>query len=80
MPPTVPANQGWNCACPQVLSKVKAVPALKSLSDNDTFLLGNQDVYLEKFRVFKAGLRPNTLAWHNKIGHAVLFCWFLELP
>ena len=60
-------------------TKVKAVPALESLSDNDTFLLVNQDVYLEKIRVFKAGLHPDTLAWHNKIGCAVLFCWFLEL-
>ena len=41
---------------------------------------GNQDFYLEKIRVFKAGLRPNTLAWNNKIGRAVLFCWFLESP
>ena len=41
---------------------------------------GNQDVYLEKIRVFKAGLCPNTLAWNNKIGRAVLFCWFLESP
>jgi hypothetical protein len=39
--------------------------------------LGNQDFYLEKIRVFKAGLCPNTLAWNNKIGRAVLFCWFL---
>ena len=42
--------------------------------------LGNQDFYLEKIRVFKAGLCPNTLAWNNKIGRAVLFCWFLESP
>ena len=41
---------------------------------------GNQDFYLEKIRVFKAGLCPNTLAWNNKIGRAVLFCWFLESP
>ena len=41
---------------------------------------GNQDFYLEKIRVFKAGLCLNTLAWNNRIGHAVLFCWFLELP
>jgi hypothetical protein len=41
---------------------------------------GNQDLYLEKIRVFKAGLCPNTLAWNNKIGRAVLFCWFLESP
>ena len=37
---------------------------------------GNQDFYLEKIRVFKAGLCPNTLAWNNEIGRAVLFCWF----
>jgi hypothetical protein len=42
--------------------------------------LGNQDLYLEKIRVFKAGICPNTLAWNNKIGRAVLFCWFLESP
>jgi hypothetical protein len=41
---------------------------------------GNQDFYLEKIRVFKAGLCPNTLAWNNRIGRVVLFCWFLELP
>ena len=41
---------------------------------------GNQDLYLEKIRVFKAGLHWNTLAWNNKIGRAVLFCWFLESP
>ena len=30
---------------------------------------GNQDVYLEKIRVFKAGgFRPNTLAWNNNLG------------
>ncbi len=40
----------------------------------------NQDFYLEKIRVFKAGLCLNTLAWNNKIGRAVLFCWFLESP
>jgi hypothetical protein len=41
---------------------------------------GNQDVYLEKIRVFKAGLCLNTLAWNNEIGRVVLFCWFLESP
>ena len=41
---------------------------------------GNQDFYLEKIRVFKAGSRLNTLAWNNGIGRAVLFCWFLESP
>ena len=30
--------------------------------------------------MFKAGKRPNTLAWNNEIGRAVLFCWFLESP
>ena len=37
----------------------------------------NQDFYFEKIRVFKAGICPNTLAWNNRIGRAVLFCWFL---
>jgi hypothetical protein len=27
-----------------------------------------QIFYLEKIRVFQAGLRPNTLAWNNRIG------------
>jgi hypothetical protein len=40
----------------------------------------NQEVYLEKIRVFKAGISPNTLAWNNRIGRAVLFCWFLGSP
>ncbi len=29
---------------------------------------GIQDFYFEKIRVFKAGLRLNTLAWNNRIG------------
>ena len=41
---------------------------------------GNQDFYLEKIRVFKAGLCSNTLAWNNRIGRVVLFCWFLGPP
>jgi len=40
-------------------------------------LLANQDVYFEKIRVFKAGLCSNILAWNNRIGRMVLFCWFL---
>ena len=43
-------------------------------------VVGNQDFYLEKIRVFKAGLCSNTLAWNNRIGRAVLFCWFLGPP
>ena len=31
-------------------------------------VLGNQDFYFEKIRVFKAGLCSNTLAWNNRIG------------
>ncbi len=27
-----------------------------------------QIFYLEKIKVFQAGLRPNTLAWNNRIG------------
>ena len=41
---------------------------------------GSQDFYFEKIRVFKAGLCSNTLAWNNRIGRAVLFCWFLGPP
>ena len=37
---------------------------------------GNQDFYLEKIRVFKAGLCPNTLAWNNRIGHRFYFVGF----
>ncbi|KAJ0425224.1 hypothetical protein BJY00DRAFT_308552 [Aspergillus carlsbadensis] len=40
---------------------------------------GNQDFYCEKIRVFKAGLCSDTLAWNNRIGRAVLFCWFLKI-
>jgi hypothetical protein len=33
--------------------------------------------YLEEIRVFKAGeFCLNTLAWDNRIGLLVLFCWF----
>ena len=37
---------------------------------------GNQDFYLEKIRVFKAGLCSNTLAWNNRIGHRFYFVGF----
>ena len=37
---------------------------------------GNQDFYLEKIRVFKAGLCPNTLAWNNRIGRRFYFVGF----
>ena len=40
----------------------------------------NQDFYCEKIRVFKAGLCSDTLAWNNRIGRVVLFCWFLGPP
>jgi hypothetical protein len=38
--------------------------------------LGNQDLYFEKIRVFKAGLRLNTLAWNNGIGLWFYFVGF----
>ena len=38
--------------------------------------LENQDFYLEKIRVFKAGLRLNTLAWNNRIGFRFYFVGF----
>ena len=37
---------------------------------------GNQDFYFEKIRVFKAGIRLNTLAWNNKIGLWFYFVGF----
>ena len=41
---------------------------------------GKQDFYFEKIRVLQAGLCSNTLAWNNRIGRVVLFCWFLGPP
>ena len=38
--------------------------------------MGSQDFYFEKIRVFKAGLRLNTLAWNNKIGLWFYFVGF----
>ncbi len=38
--------------------------------------MGNQDLYLEKIRVFKAGIRLNTLAWNNGIGLWFYFVGF----
>jgi hypothetical protein len=38
--------------------------------------LGIQDFYFEKIRVFKAGLRLNTLAWNNRIGLWFYFVGF----
>jgi hypothetical protein len=35
-----------------------------------------QDVYFEKIRVFKAGIRLNTLAWNNRIGLWFYFVGF----
>ena len=32
--------------------------------------------YFEEIRVFKAGMRLDTLAWNNRIGLWLLFCWF----
>ncbi len=66
-----------------VLLTVRTVCRVLPLGEPTCPLLGapgNQDFYLEKIRVFKAGLRLNTLAWNNEIGRAVLFCWFLESP
>lgn len=41
---------------------------------------GNRTFYCEKIRVLQAGLCSNTLAWNNRIGRVVLFCWFLGPP
>ena len=39
-------------------------------------LESDQDFYFEKIRVFKAGLRLNTLAWNNGIGLWFYFVGF----
>jgi hypothetical protein len=39
-------------------------------------VIGIQDFYFEKIRVFKAGLRLNTLAWNNRIGLWFYFVGF----
>ena len=39
---------------------------------------GVRDVYFEKIRVFKAGLRLNTLAWNNGRGPRSRFVGFLD--
>ncbi len=41
---------------------------------------GNRTFTLKKIRVLQAGLCSNTLAWNNRIGRVVLFCWFLGPP
>jgi hypothetical protein len=55
------------CQCP--LLRVQRRPSILLL----TFLVFSywsraQILYLEKIRVFQAGLRRNTLAWNNRIG------------
>jgi hypothetical protein len=45
---------------------------IRSLVNSGVF--GVQIVYLEKIRVFKAGVCLNTLAWNNGIG---LWCYFV---
>ena len=41
---------------------------------------GTRTFTLRKLECSKQAFRPNTLAWNNEIGRAVLFCWFLESP
>ena len=41
-------------------------------------MLGIQDFYFEKIRVFKAGLRSDTLAWNNRIGRLPILLVYLE--
>jgi hypothetical protein len=38
--------------------------------------VGEPGRYFEKIRVFKAGLRSDTLAWNNKIGRRFYFVGF----
>ena len=62
------------------LSWCSAWSSVWEASSAFTGRLVDHTLYFEKIRVFKAGLRRDTLAWNNKIGRAVLFCWFLESP
>ena len=41
---------------------------------------GTRTFTLKKLECSKQAIGPNILAWNNRIGRAVLFCWFLELP
>ena len=41
-------------------------------------VLAIQNFYFEKIRVFKAGICLNTLAWNNRTGPQLCFCWFSE--
>ena len=39
---------------------------------------GTRTFTLKKLECLKQAYALNTLAWNNKIGLSVLFCWFLE--
>lgn len=41
------------------------------------WLLANRDFYFEKLECSKQAYCSNILAWNNRIGRLVLFCWFL---
>jgi hypothetical protein len=70
--------RAWLAGPPHRVSLVR--PGLSSCGTSGPSLgtAGKQDIYFEKIRVLQAGLRSNTLAWNNKIGRAVLFCWFTD--
>ena len=38
--------------------------------------LGTRSITLKKLECSKQANGPNILAWNNRIGRAVLFCWF----
>ena len=40
---------------------------------------GTRTFTLKKLECSKQARRRNTLAWNNRIGRAVLFCWFLGI-
>jgi hypothetical protein len=64
---------GWS-ASPRVL--VRPDLSFWGISCPLLGVLGNQDFYFEKIRVFKAGLCSNTLAWNNRIGRWFYFVGF----
>ena len=55
--------------CPSLLVRAMSVhPSVKHFLVLHLLAVGAQIFYLEKIRVFQAGLRLNTLAWNNRIG------------
>ena len=69
----------WTLAVGSAVRSVLFWPGLSFWGASSCHSLGVlviQDFYLEKIRVFKAGIRLNTLAWNNRIGLWFYFVGF----